>query len=505
MSHPPTAVAWFRRDLRVHDHPALAVAGTRFDRVAPLFVLDERLLSSRVPSANRAWFMGRSVAELAETLAVLGAELSVLRGDPAELVVPFAQAVGAHAIIVSRDYSPYGRRRDGAVAAAAAKRGIEMIAEPGLLVHEPEEVTRGDGGGFVIFSPFHRAWERLVERPVLTAPTGLRGVARRAWASTAIHDLLGPVVPTADPTLMPAPGEAAARVRLEAWTSSPALLGYDTSRDRLDLDGTSRLSQDLRWGLISPVEALAAVAQAATGPDAVGAARPATTRTTGPAASTSTGGATARAAATRPGPARFRTEVAWRDFYAHLLWHHPDLARHALRSEFEAVARSSDGALAEAWRQGWTGYPVVDAAMRQLLATGWMHNRARMVVASFLTKHLGLDWRVGAAHFMEHLLDGDVASNAGGWQWAASTGADAQPWFRVLNPALQGRRHDPDGEYVRRWVPELAARKDLQRAAVHEPPPGTYVAQVVDHATGRGAALAAYRSAARGARRTPQG
>ncbi len=454
-------MVWFRRDLRVHDHPALVRAVEEFGRVAPLFVVDDRIMgSAERPASNRLWFMRESVAALAAQLEELGLDLTVLRGDPIALVPGFAAEVGARAILVSRDRAPYGRTRDAAVERTAASRGITFLAEPGLLVQEPERVTRIDGGGFTVFSPFRRAWEAVDRRPVLAAPRKIAGARRPTGARGTIEECLGHIAPSADPALLLEPGEPAARRRLDAWSRSPELVAYADGRDRLDQSGTSRLSQDLRWGLVSPVEAL----QQCAGDDA--------------------------------GRTRFRWEIAWRDFYAHLLWHQPRLVREALRPEFEHVAWRHDERLAEAWRRGRTGYPVIDAAMRQLLATGWMHNRARMLVAGFLTKHLGIDWRVGAAHFMAHLIDGDVASNTGGWQWAASTGADAQPWFRIFNPTLQARRHDPDGDYVRRWVPELAARTDLAGAKVHEPPPGTYLVPIVNHADARRRALDAYREAA---------
>ena len=283
-----------------------------------------------------------------------------------------------------------------------------------------------------------------------TAPATGRPVARR-WTRSSRRSPRPPI-----PRVSPYPGEPAARQRLDRWATGQALERYATDRDRLDLDGTSRLGADLRWGLLSPTE----VAE--------------------------------RCAGEGDGRRRFLDELAWRDFYAHLLWHEPRVARQAFRGAFEDVARSSDPTLLAAWTAGRTGYPVIDAAMRQLRATGWMPNRARMLVASFLTKDLGIDWRIGEAHFMTHLVDGDPASNNGGWQWSASTGTDAQPWFRVFDPTLQGRRHDPDGDYVRRWVDEL---RGIDGAAVHTPPTGAYLAPIVDHADARAAALAAYRGA----------
>jgi deoxyribodipyrimidine photo-lyase len=202
----------------------------------------------------------------------------------------------------------------------------------------------------------------------------------------------------------------------------------------------------------------------------------------------------ARSAGPGEGRQRFLGELAWRDFYAHLMWHEPRAARASWRPALEQVAWERDPRVIDAWYSGRTGFPVVDAAMRQLTRSGWMHNRARMITASFLTKHLGVDWRVGEQYFMKHLVDGDPASNNGGWQWAASTGTDAQPWFRIFNPTLQAVRHDPDGAYVRRWLPELAG---LAGVAIHAPPPGAYITPIVDHREARARALAAYREATR--------
>ncbi len=455
-------VVWFRRDLRLHDHPALTAALADGGPVAPLFVMDEQLLSGRRRSPNRLWFLRGSVLALAEALAVRGAFLTVLRGDPADVVPAWAAAIGARRVLVSRDYVPYGRARDAAVAERLAAAGIEWAALPGQLIAEPGAVLTAAGGSFRVFGPFQRAWAAADRRPVLAAPDRIQGLhagaADRAADRAAAGGLLAPVVPTADEDLLPPAGELAARERLHRWAGSPALDRYASDRDRLDLDGTSRLGADLRFGLLSPIE----VAERCAGPG--------------------------------DGRRRFLAELAWRDFYAHLLWHEPRVARESFRRELEPVAWERDPALIDAWRRGHTGYPIVDAAMRQLAATGWMHNRARMIVASFLTKDLGVDWRIGERHFMEHLVDGDPASNNGGWQWAASTGTDPQPWFRVFNPTRQGLRHDPDGVYVRRWVPELAG---LAGSDVHTPSPGAYRPPIVDHALARARALAAYRAAGR--------
>ncbi len=451
-----TSVVWFRRDLRLHDHPTLTAAQADGDRIAPLFVIDERLQAGRFRSANRLWFMRGSVSALATALEVRGAPLSVVRGDPSEVVPAFAAAVGAGRVVASRDYTPYGRGRDDRVAAGLGRRGIAWASFPGLLVHEPEEIATAEDRPYRVFGPFQRAWLEQPQRDILAAPDAIAGVGTAHGGR--VEDLLEAITPSADPGLLPAPGEDPARERLARWAASSALDRYATDRDRLDLEGTSRLGQDLRWGLLSP----SAVGERCAGPG--------------------------------EGRRRFLSELAWRDFYAHLLWHEPRLARTSFRPSLDQVAWEHDPRVIDAWRTGRTGFPVVDAAMRQLTKSGWMHNRARMLAASFLTKHLGVDWRVGEQYFMEHLIDGDPASNNGGWQWAASTGTDAQPWFRIFNPTLQGIRHDPDGAYVRRWLPELAG---LEGKAVHAPPPGTYLVPIVDHRETRARALTAYRDATR--------
>ena len=299
-----------------------------------------------------------------------------------------------------------------------------MADFPGVLAVEPEDVFSKTGGPLTVFRPFLRRWSEVPMRAVLPAPEripapppGFERPVKRSWT---------PDRPLAD--LLPG-GEPAARQRLDAWLTE-GLARYADDRDRLDLEGSSRLSQDLRWGLLSVNE----LRQRLRGAGA---------------------GATA-----------FERELAWRDFYHHLAWRLPGVLREPFRETMKSLPWSNDTELLGAWQEGRTGYPAVDAAMRQLVATGWMHNRARMIVASFLTKNLFIDYREGERFFLRHLVDGDVAVNNGGWQWASSTGTDAQPYFRVFNPVLQGRRFDPEGRFVRRWIPELAPVPDRY---VHEP------------------------------------
>lgn len=416
-----TAVVWFRRDLRLHDQPALSAAlGHR--RVLCLFVLDDRLLHGRHASPNRAWFLRECLDDLEDQVAQLGGALLVRNGRPEEVVPAVARDAGAATVLVSRDYGPFGRARDRRVAEGLAATGIELAEFPGVLAVEPEAVFSKTGGPLTVFMPFFRRWSEVPMRAVLPAPERIPppppGFERAAEWRGDSDKLRGDLLPR---------GEPAARQRLEAWVAG-GLARYAEDRNRLDLEGSSRLSQDLRWGLLSPSE----VRQRLEG----------------------------------RGAAAFERELAWRDFYHHLAWHLPGVLREPFRATMRRLPRSTDAGLLGAWQKGRTGYPVVDAAMRQLVATGWMHNRARMVVASFLTKNLFIDYREGERFFLRHLVDGDVAVNNGGWQWVSSTGTDAQPYFRVFNPVLQGRRFDPEGRFVRYWIPELTA---VPVRYLHEP------------------------------------
>jgi deoxyribodipyrimidine photo-lyase len=468
------AIVWFRRDLRLHDHPALVAAIERADRVVPVFVVDPVLIRGRFASPNRAWFMLESVGALKSSLRALGSDLLVRVGDPRDVVPSLARDLGAGAVFVSRDHAPYGRTRDRSIADALSATGIAWHARRGVLIHEPEEIATQDDRPFSVYSPFRRAWE-MRERRGIEPPPRPGDLGRIDQDRGTIPSLAGLGLgdgPTAAPDLLPEPGEAAARGRLERWLEQ-GIDEYAASRDRMDVvGGTSRLSADLRFGLLSPLEVVE------------------------------------RAVGAGDGRRVFVSEIVWREFYAHVLFHQPALRRQAFRPGFDAIPWSQDAHELAAWRAGRTGYPIVDAAMRQLASSGWMHNRARMIAASFLTKDLLHDWRAGEAYFMRHLVDGDVASNNGGWQWSASTGTDPQPYFRIFNPVSQGRRHDPDGAYVRRWVPELERvptdrihapwemTRDEQAAAgcrigVDYPPP------IADHAASRARALAVYELARR--------
>ena len=441
-----TSVLWLRRDLRLRDHPALHAAAADGPVVA-LFVLDPALI--KPSGAVRVAFLYRTLRAIDADLREHGGALVIRRGDPVTVVPRVAREVGASSVHVSADFGPYGAARDAAVDEALGDVALVRTGSPYAIA--PGRVVKSDGTPFKVFTPFYRAWLEHGWRQPATTITG-----RVDW----LTDVDGVDVP-ADPRLprdiaLPDAGEDAARRTWQHFREH-ALSGYDTARDRPDLDATSHLSVYLKWGCIHPRTLLAELG---------------------------------------PSDETFRRELAWREFYASVLHHWPASAREYFQPQLAALPYKRPGAQFDAWRAGRTGYPIVDAGMRQLAQIGWMHNRVRMIVASFLVKDLHVEWTHGARHFMQHLVDADLASNQHGWQWTAGSGTDASPFFRIFNPITQGRKFDPDGAYVRRWVPELRA---VDGAAVHEPwkldePPVDYPAPIVDHAAEREASLAAYQA-----------
>jgi len=468
---PATAIVWLRRDLRVHDHPPLHAALAKHERVVPVFVLDPVLLGGRFASAPRTAFLLDCLRALDGALRERGSGLVVRHGAPERELPALAAATGASAVHWSSDVTPYALARDRRVAAALREAGVEPVPGPGTFVADVGRPRTAGGRPFTVFTPFHRAWQALERRPVHRAPGRLpplpRGLERGAIPSLAQLGLPADGA-LAEPAA--APGESAAREALARFLADDAD-AYDERHDHL-AGGTSRLSPHLRFGTLSAREAEERARRR--------------------------GGA---------GAAAFVRQLAWRDFFAHVLLHHPANRLREHQPRMRALRWDADPDLLAAWQEGRTGYPLVDAGMRELRASGWMHNRARLVVGSFLTKDLQLDWRAGEAWFMRRLLDGDVAQNNGNWQWIASVGVDPAPAFRrLLNPALQQRRHDPDGTYVRRWVPELrdvpdellaepwrmsAAQQEAAGCAIGR----DYPAPVVDHAHERRRALERYRAA----------
>jgi deoxyribodipyrimidine photo-lyase len=442
---------WFRRDLRLGDNPALLDAtDSGPDGVLPLFVLDPALWDPAGPS--RRWYITRSLAALDASLAGDGGRLSVLRGDPVAEVVRAAREVGATRVHVAADYGPYGRRRDLAVEQALGEHGIALVRTGSPYAVAPDRVRNGAGAPYKVYTPFARGWREHGWREPVEAPAGTR------WLSLdSTVDLPDVWLPAG--LELPEAGEEVARARWAAYLEEH-LDDYDDERNRPDLDTTSRMSRHLKWGEIHPRTMLADL-RGRTG----------------------------------KGAASYGRELAFREFYAEVLFQRPDSARDYLRPEFAQMPYDEPGARFDAWREGRTGFPIVDAGMRQLRASGWMHNRVRMIVASFLVKDLHVEWQHGGRHFMQWLVDGDLASNMHGWQWVAGCGTDAAPYFRVFNPTTQGAKFDPDGDYVRRWVPELAG---LGRRHVHDPStapdgrPAGYPEPIVDHKAERVEALARY-------------
>ena len=405
-----TALVLFNRDLRVHDHPAL-FAAAKAERTVPLFVFDERLLGSRFAAPNRVAFMLEALQDLDERLRKAGGRLFVRRGDPVRETVALARECGATAIHVSADWSAYARGREERLARACAEERIEFTAHPGVTVVPPGAVTPAGGDHFKVFTPFHRAWSQVGCRESHGAPRKLSVPSKPAAGRLPALDSLLDGRPSAK--RLPG-GEGEGRRLMRAFLRD-GLGGYEDGHDDLASDRTSRLSAHIRWGCISPLEL-------------------------------------AREAGERRGGAAFVRQLCWRDFHHQVLAATPSLPHRDYRRRGDRWTRSQR--LLEAWREGRTGYPLVDAAMRQLAEEGFMHNRARMTVASFLCKDLYVDWREGAWHFWDLLSDGEIANNAGNWQWMAGSGNDTRP-NRVLNPIRQAERFDPEGHYVRRYLPEL--------------------------------------------------
>lgn len=451
-----TRVLWFRRDLRLADHPALQAAAAAGEdgerpRVLALFVLDPRLLAGGAP---RVAYLLRTVEALKKELHAHGGLLVLRTGDPAQVLPEVALEAGADEVHISEDFTPYGAARDARVERALGDRDIALVRTGSPYAVSPGRVTKGDGDPYQVFTPFHTAWlDHGWRGPAQTDPDAI------TWRRLPSDEL--PAEPEHGAAL-PGAGEAAAHQRWRDFLDD-ALAHYPQDRDRPDRDGSSRMSAHLKLGTIHPRTMLADLGEIGT--DA------------------------ARA---------YRRQLCWREFYAAVLHHWPDSAHGYFQPAMAAMdydtGAGADEAF-EAWASGRTGFPIVDAGMRQLLAEGWMHNRVRMLAASFLVKDLHQEWTRGARHFMDHLIDGDLANNQHGWQWTAGTGTDAAPYFRIFNPVRQGEKFDPDGAYVRRWIPELAG---LPATVVHHPwdaedgVPQGYVAPIVDHDVERKVALDRY-------------
>jgi len=465
------SILWFRNDLRLDDHPALLRAVAAGGAVIPVFIWNPSDEGRWAPGGASRWWLHRSLEALDGSLRARGSRLLLRRGDIAAELVDLAQACGATRIFASARHEPWAVEQEARVAEALRGAGVAIAFEEGNLLFAPDEIRSGSGDPYKVFTPFWRACRRggEIARP-RSAPESIEPPTRWPSGATLGSLALGPAIPWDEGiAALWQPGEAGAAARLKAFRGG-ALRDYGTGRDLPAEPGTSMLSPHLHFGEISPRRVWHTVAP--------------------------------RGDAIAEDLEKYLAELGWREFAHHVLRAFPRTAERPLRPEFTAFPWQEDPAALRAWQRGETGYPIVDAGMRQLWRCGWMHNRVRMIVASFLVKHLLQPWIAGAEWFWDTLVDADLASNTLGWQWSAGCGADAAPYFRIFNPVLQGEKFDPKGTYVRSWVPELAA---VPAKFIHRPweaPAATlraagvalghdYPAPIVDHAFARQRALAA--------------
>ena len=460
-------IHWFRRDLRLSDNSALHAALATGAPVIPVFIFDPTLLKSERVGAPRVAWLLKGLHALDADLKRWGSGLVIRHGDPLDVLRTLIAETNASAIYFNRDVSPYAYQRDTAILKAFPAHSFDDV-----LIHAPREVHKDDGKPYTVYTPFRKRWETLPKPAVLPLDRmnvhPLDGVRNEPIPSLA--DLgFGSTID------LPEAGETVALRRLEQFVSE-AIYTYADTRNRLIADpfsdavGTSALSPYLRMGMLSPRQAYHAAARLLVDEQAISANE-------------------------RQSISTWIGELAWRDFYAHILYHFPRVLHQSFKPEFDRLEyRQADDEF-DRWLHGMTGYPVIDAAMRQMKQIGWMHNRARMIAASFLTKDLLIYWRRGDLAFMERLIDGDPAANNGGWQWSAGTGTDAQPYFRIFNPISQSARYDPEGAYIRAFVPEL---RDVPDKYIHAPwtaptPPKSYPPPLVDHAVARQRTLDAFK------------
>lgn len=460
-----TVILWYRNDLRVNDLPALAEAA-KADFVVPVFIFNQALLHGIHASSNRNRFLLECLEDLKTSLKSLGADLTLRRGKPEEVLLKLMKETGASEVIYTEDFSPYAVERDRRIADVILANGGRFTQMPGrLAIDSFDDLVTGSGGPYKVFTPFWRKWGMAPRRDIAALPAALHIPNNLEIGALPT---LADITTQEDLALNPLKGgEMAARDRVKSWLQS-GIHDYATTHDLVGRDATSRLSSYLHFGCLSvrELETLCPEGE---------------------------------------GPAAWHRQLCWRDFYHYIMKHFPANADLEYQERYRDMDWSYDKTLLQAWKDGQTGYPIVDAAMHQLLAEGWMHNRARLIVGSFLTKDLGLDWRLGEQHFMHHLLDGDQANNNGNWQWIASVGVDPAPIFRRLyNPTRQQERYDEDGVYVRKYVPELAQvplqylsqpskMTEAEQKAADCIIGQDYPAPIVDHAKMRDEALARYR------------
>jgi len=445
------SIWWIRRDVRLTDNSALQSA-LEVGLVIPVFILDPHLLSR--PAFRRQAFLFNGLRALDADLRQRGSYLVVRRGKPLEVLRNLMTETGASTIFAEEDYTPYARKRDSVV---ASELPLELVL--GQVVQHPEFIKKADGDPYTVYTPYAKKWNSLLPDHMDIAP-----------APEHIPTLAGiqaEAIPDAPTSALFQAGEVEAECRLDEFAADKIFV-YAENRNRLDMAGTSTLSPYIRFGMIGLRQAVQSAQQARV---------------------------QARSAEEKRGAEVWLNELIWREFYIQILHHFPHVSKAVFNPSLADISWRNNASEFEAWTQGKTGYPIVDAAMRQLRETGWMHNRARMIVASFLVKDLLINWQWGERWFMENLLDGDPAANNGGWQWTAGTGIDATPYFRIFNPILQSKKFDPLGDYIRRWVPELA---HLPANVIHAPwekkvDIRNYPHPIIDHHAARERTLSAYK------------
>ena len=419
-----TVIWWIRRDLRVEDNPTLQTADTKNRIVVPVFILDPILL--RRDAEQRKAFLFDGLRQLDEKLRILGGRLIIRSGNPEKELFLLIKETGAEGIFAEEDYTPYARKRDHSIA-----NNLPLHLVSGLTFHHPRLIKKPDGTPYTVFTPYSKAWKKLPQ------PGAIKSAPVQPFMPIPEH-IQSLAIPEAKPLKQFPAGEAEAERRLQGFLEDH-VQDYREHRNRLDLDGTSTLSPYFRFGMLSSRRAVASIMQILN---------------------------SAPASYAKEGAETWLNELIWREFYHSILYHFPYVSRKAFRPELRSIEWNNFPEGLDAWKIGNTGYPVVDASMRQLAALGWMHNRGRMIAASFLVKDLLIDWQEGEEWFMRFLVDGDLAANNGGWQWTAGVGTDAAPYFRIFNPTLQGKKFDPEGMFVRKWVPELA---NVPQKLIHEP------------------------------------
>jgi deoxyribodipyrimidine photo-lyase len=460
-----TNIWWIRRDIRLEDNQTLHAALKNADKLIPLFIIEPELMGEAAP--KRRAFLLNALADLNQQLKDRGSQLIIRKGPAKEAFQALFGELGDATIYAHEDFSPFARRRDQEI-----KENFQFELSQGVVIRHPTSVLKDDGDPYIVYTPYKNKW---YENPI---PTPADCLAAPQDLPPLPEGLKSDPLPTEDPVSgFPATTEEAQK-RLSSFIED-ALLTYKSRRDRMDLDGTSQLSPYLRFGLLSIREAFAKAQIASI---------------------------QAQKDKTRSEIRTWMNELVWREFYTMILYHFPRVMDGPFREDYKDIRWREAPEDLQAWQQGKTGYPIVDACMRQLLNTGWMHNRGRMVVASFLTKDLLINWQEGEAWFMANLVDGDPAANNGGWQWSAGTGTDAAPYFRIFNPVLQGQKHDPDGEYIAKWVPELSElpvkyrhepweMNQEEAKKVHFKLGENYPQRIVDHFFARDRTLEAYKSA----------